>query len=80
MTREYNYLTTEEREQFVNKGYIVVKNAMKKEIMDEWMSHMWTRLGMDPNDDTTWFPDYTTMPGHREVKIEDLCPEAFNKM
>ena len=78
--RQYKHLTEADRKQFLEQGWIRVPNAMNKEIMDEWLSNMWVRLGMDPNDKTTWKPDYVTMPGHREVRIEELCPDAYNKM
>ena len=80
MPREYQYLTEEERRHFVEHGWIKVSDAIKKEYMDDWMQYLWPRLGMDPNDQSTWHPKYVTMPPQHEVRNEELMPKAWNKM
>ena len=76
----YNHLTPDERDHFVKHGWLKVENAIKKEFIDEWMSHLWDRLGWDENDKSTWDLDYLKMPRHKEVPVEQFCPEAWAKM
>jgi hypothetical protein len=80
MSRTYQHLTEEEVDHFVEHGWLRVRNAIRKDVMDDWMQHLWPRLGMDPKDMSTWQPEYVTMPPHHEMRNEELCPEAWNKM
>ena len=80
MPRTYHYLTEDERRHFVEHGWLRVSDAIKKEYMDDWMQYLWPRLGMDENDPSTWHPEYIAMPPHHEVRNEELCPKAWNKM
>ena len=80
MPRSYKYLTPEERVHFVKHGWIIVHNAIKEEVMEEWLEDLWVRAGMDPSDKSTWFPENIAMPPHHEVRTEEFCPEAWNKM
>ena len=78
--REYKYLTSEEREHFVTHGWLKVEGAIQQKYIDEWMADLWTRLGYDRNDKTTWKEEYLKMPRHREVPAAEFCPKAWNKM
>jgi len=80
MVRQYSHLTVEERQHFVEHGWLRVPNAIKTEYLDGWMSHLWTRLGMDPNDKSTWNYEYLKMPRHREVRTDEFCPKAWAKI
>ena len=80
MTRSYQNLSEDERRHFVEHGWLRVRDAIKKEYMDDWMQYLWPRLGMDEDDPSTWHPEYVTMPPQHEVRNEQLCPKAWNKM
>jgi len=80
MPRSYEYLTEDERRHFVEHGWLRVRNAIKKKYMDDWMQYLWPRLGMSPSDMSTWHPEYVTMPPQHEVRNEELCPDAWNKI
>ena len=80
MPREYNYLTPEERAHFVEHGWLKVSNAIKPKYLEDWMENLWTRLGYDPDDKSTWGEEYIKLPRHREVPTYEFCPEAWNKM
>ena len=80
MVRTYQHLTREEQDHFVQKGWLRVSNAIDKRYLDEWMSHLWDRLGFDEHDKSTWDVDYVKMPRHREVRVEEFCPKAWAKM
>lgn len=80
MTRTYQHLTAQERAHFVEHGWLKVENAIKQEYLDGWTENMWTRLGWDPEDKSTWTETYVKLPRHREVLASDLCPKAWDKM
>ena len=78
--RQYKYLSKEEQDFFVTHGWLKVEGAIKQEYIDSWMADMWVRLGYDEHDKSTWTEEYLKMPRHREVRCEDFCPDAWNKM
>lgn len=77
---EYKHLTAEERAHFVEHGWLRVPNAIKPEYLHGWMANLWTRLGWDEHDRSTWTDEYLKMPRHREVPTYEMCPEAWAKM
>ena len=80
MSRIYHYLTEEERAHFLEHGWLKVENAIKPKYVQEWMANLWTRLGYDANDKSTWKEEYIKLPRHREVPASEFCPDAWNKM
>jgi hypothetical protein len=77
---EYQHLTPEERAHFVEHGWLKIDNVIKPEYLHGWMENLWVRLGMDPNDKSTWTEEYTKLPRHREVRAEEFAPVAWAKM
>lgn len=39
--------------------------------------NVWTRLGMDPEDKSTWHTLRTNMPSHRTFDASELAPRAW---
>lgn len=52
--KDYEYLTPKQRDQFLEKGYIKIDGAVREEYLDRFTKDAWVRLGMDPNDKSTW--------------------------
>ncbi|KAJ7105843.1 hypothetical protein C8R44DRAFT_745498 [Mycena epipterygia] len=77
---EYNYLTKEQREFFLEHGWLRIPNAIDKKILDKWMSDFWVRLGWDEHDKSTWKLDYLKMPKHHEIPPSDFSPDAWKAM
>jgi len=80
MPREYKYLTPEERAHFLEHGWLKVPGAINPKYIKEWMSNLFVRLGWDPDDKSTWTDEYLKFPRHREVPVQEFCPDAWNKM
>ncbi|KAH8901708.1 hypothetical protein GQ53DRAFT_851719 [Thozetella sp. PMI_491] len=80
MVREYKYLSPEERAHFVEHGWLKVPNAINQKYLQEWMANLWTRLGYNPDDKSSWKESYIKLPRHREVPVYEFCPSAWNKM
>jgi hypothetical protein len=76
-TMDNGQLTPEQIEHFVKHGWLKIPNAIDKKYLELWMSNLWTRLGWDKDDKTTWTDEYVKMPRHREVPVEELCPRAW---
>ena len=60
----------------MEKGYIVIHNAFTNEKAEEWTKNVWVRLGMDPNDLSTWTTERTHMPSHRREPVESFAPKV----
>ncbi|KAK0465302.1 uncharacterized protein EV420DRAFT_1513817 [Desarmillaria tabescens] len=76
----YRYLSKEQVDHFLEKGYIVVKDAFTKEKAAEWAKDLWVRLGLDPDDKTTWDRERIHMPVHNREKVSTFSPKAMNAM
>ncbi|BEJ12560.1 hypothetical protein CspHIS471_0210200 [Cutaneotrichosporon sp. HIS471] len=75
----YNHLSKEDREHFVQHGWLHIDNAIAPEYLS-WVDNLWVRMGIDPNDKTTWTEEYVKLPRHREVPAEKFAPMAWAKM
>ncbi|QRV84378.1 phytanoyl-CoA dioxygenase [Ceratobasidium sp. AG-Ba] len=77
MSREYKYLTPEQVDFFMNHGYVVIKKALKEEWIERATHDVWIRLGVDPNDKSTWKSERVNQPWHRRVMAKDVAPAAW---
>ncbi|KAI0706197.1 hypothetical protein BC835DRAFT_15079 [Cytidiella melzeri] len=77
MGQQYKGLTAEQVDFFMENGYVVIKQAFTRGKAAEWMENMWLRLGMDPNDKSTWTKERIHMPVHRREKVADFAPKAW---
>ncbi|KAJ3843177.1 hypothetical protein F5878DRAFT_314884 [Lentinula raphanica] len=80
MTQQYKYLSPEQVEHFLEHGYIVIKNGFSEEKAEEWTKTMWVRLGLDPNDKTSWTRDRIHMPWHRKERVATFAPKVWDAM
>ncbi|KAK4123576.1 hypothetical protein N657DRAFT_645159 [Parathielavia appendiculata] len=70
-------LTPEEKEHFLKHGWVKIPKAFTKEKADSITANVWTRLGMDPNDKSTWNRLRINMPHHREFDASEFAPRAW---
>jgi hypothetical protein len=70
-------LTDAEKEHFLTHGWIRLSNCFTREQAEAAISGVWTRLGMDPNDKSTWTQELTHMPHHREFDASEFAPRAW---
>lgn len=76
--QNYSALTPDEVDHFVNHGWLHVPNAIKPEYLS-WADDLWTRIGYDEHDKSTWHSEYLHLPRHHEVPAEEFAPEAWAK-
>ncbi|TFK76809.1 hypothetical protein BDN72DRAFT_829974 [Pluteus cervinus] len=79
-TRQYEYLTQEQVDHFMENGYIVIKGAFTQENAQEWTKTMWIRLGLDPHDKSTWTRERAHMPWHKRELVSEFAPKAWEAM
>jgi hypothetical protein len=77
-SKTYKCLTPEQVSHFMEHGFVVIPECFSKEASAEWTQDVWTRLGMDPNDKSTWIRERTNMPEHRRLKVPDFAPKAWD--
>ncbi|ROW13057.1 hypothetical protein VPNG_05985 [Cytospora leucostoma] len=70
-------LTDEEKEHFLNNGWVKIPQAFTRDQAADFTRDVWTRLGMSPTDKTTWHTPRTNMPSHRSVDAGSFAPRAW---
>ncbi|PSK38126.1 hypothetical protein B9Z65_1317 [Elsinoe australis] len=71
-------LSTEEIDHFMQHGWLKLPDCFPQEQADKLVSTVWTRLGMDPKDKSTWHTERTNMPRHTEFLASDFAPKAWS--
>lgn len=51
---EYKHLTPEQREHFLQHGWVKIPKAVKEEYLKAFTENVWVRLGYDPEDKSSW--------------------------
>jgi len=79
-TSDAYHLTQAQKDQFLEHGFIKITNCFSRQQATEFTSELWTRLGMDPNDKSTWHTERTNMAWHKHVSVADFAPKAWSAM
>jgi hypothetical protein len=74
---DYQVLTPEQANQFIERGYVAIRGCFSREAAAAYTSTLWTRLGYDPQDPTTWTESSIHMPSHRSIDIREFAPKAW---
>jgi len=72
--RGYKVLTQEQVDHFMERGWVVLRNAVPKETMDKFERDLWVRLNMDPKDKSTWTREELHMPTHIKEHMSKFAP------
>lgn len=70
-------LTQADTDHFLEHGWIKLSNCFTQEQSDKVTATVWTRLGMDPNDKSTWHTLRTNMPAHNHFEAAAFAPKAW---
>ncbi|KAM0334313.1 hypothetical protein ACHAQA_001336 [Verticillium albo-atrum] len=70
-------LTDAQKEHFRAHGWLRLTDCFTRAQADWVAQDLWSRLGMDPNDKSTWNPR-THMPAHRAFDAEVFAPKAWS--
>lgn len=74
---DYQVLTTEQAEQFVERGFVAIRGCFTRQAAREYTSTIWTRLGYANDDPATWAEPSIHMPSHRSIDIRTFAPKAW---
>ncbi|KDR84828.1 hypothetical protein GALMADRAFT_217902 [Galerina marginata CBS 339.88] len=80
MPQQYEYLTSEQVDFFLENGYIVIKDAFTKQQAAHSTANIWLRLNLDPNDKSSWDRERIHMPSHVRVKVAEFSPKSWAAM
>lgn len=78
MTAGYRVLSDGQAAQFVDKGYVVVRDCFSRGAAEEYARTIWTRLGYDRDDPSTWAKPSVHMPAHQRMDVWEFAPKAWD--
>lgn len=70
-------LSEEQKEFFLQNGYLKLTGCFTPEQAAEVTEGMWTRLDMSPDDRGTWTKQRINMPWHRTFDVSSFAPRAW---
>lgn len=70
-------LSEADRAHFLEKGYLIVRDAIPAARLEEWQDLAWARLGYDREDPATWAEPRVHLPPSRVVRVDEFAPRAF---
>lgn len=73
-------LSQEQIEHFLQHGWLKLSNCFTQDQAAKLQSTLWTRLGMDPEDMSTWHTERTNMPWHQELPVSTFAPKAWSSI
>ena len=74
------YLSEEQINHFLKYCYIHLTGCFTREAAHCWTADMWTRLGYDPSDRSTWLTERINMPSHRSESVKSFAPTAWQSI
>ncbi|KAK7926462.1 hypothetical protein PG985_003460, partial [Apiospora marii] len=73
----FQTLTPDQVASFLRHGFLRIPDAIPLETCDRWTRHVWPRLGMDPDDKSTWHTERSHMSKLNVEPARDLAPRAW---
>jgi hypothetical protein len=67
-------------EHFLEHGFVVVRDAVDRSVMNEWVDRSWLRNGYDPHDRATWKEGKIHMPNREFRLVRQIAPRALAAM
>jgi hypothetical protein len=76
----HNYLTPEQKEEFLTQGFTIIRGGFTPEQAAPLLEKMWIRLGYDPSDKATWEQHRIHMPSIESVEVREFAPKVHGAM
>jgi hypothetical protein len=70
-------LSPDQIEHFLARGFVAVRGCFTREEAARYTDSLWTRLGYDEHDPSTWALSSIHMPTHREIDVATFAPKAW---
>jgi hypothetical protein len=75
--QDFKVLNAEQVASFMKHGFLRLPGAIPLENCDRFTQHVWQRLGMDPNDKSTWTKEWYPMAKLNVVPAKEIAPAAW---
>lgn len=73
----YQQIAQEDIDHFMKHGWIKLSDCFTREQAENLTSNVWTRLGMDESDKSTWHTERINMPSHSNYSASEFAPKAW---
>jgi Phytanoyl-CoA dioxygenase (PhyH) len=73
-------LTQADIDHFLQYGFVTIKEAFSPDLAAERAAACYRRLGIDPNDRSTWKEDRIHMGGDQYLQVRDIAPRVLGAM
>jgi hypothetical protein len=73
-------LTEAQKQHWLDHGFIKIPDCFTTDFAKKWTSSIWTRLGADKDDKSTWPTEKSNMPGHTVISVKEYAPRAYAVM
>jgi hypothetical protein len=73
----YKVLNDEQVQSFLDKGYLLVPDAVDLSIANRWIDDTYDRLGYDKHNPSTWVKDIIWMDHKNQLPVRDVAPKAW---
>lgn len=74
---DYKVLSEDQVQQFIEKGYLLVKGCLDPELAERWTDQAYTRLGYVKGDPATWEKDLVWMYPENRLPIKEISEKAW---
>ncbi len=74
---DYQVLTADQIDHFLEKGYIILRNCFENDLAAEWRELAFRRLGYDQQDPGTWEQPRVHLPSMNRISVRDFAPVAW---
>jgi hypothetical protein len=75
--RSYGYLTGEQAEHFLERGFVTVQGAFEPADAQQWLENAWTRFGYDRHDPASWAEKRIHLSSRSHVDARTFAPAAW---
>jgi len=73
----FQSLTETQAQEFIDKGYIRLKNCFERDIAEVWTDDAFKRLGYDKQDPSTWEKPIVWLDHYNKMPVRELAPKAW---
>jgi hypothetical protein len=74
----YRYLSDEQVEQFLRRGFVTIGGCFSREVADSWVDQAWRRIGYRADDPSTWLEKRVHLPDGSAVDALEFAPRAWH--
>ena len=74
----YEYLTDEQVEHFLHRGYVTIRGCFTAESVADWLATGWVRLGYHPDTPSSWAEKRVQLAAREFRDAREFAPKAWH--